>query len=95
MISNLNLRVIKDIYLPLTGPFILTSLLQSIGLGLKVLVMAEFISNSNNSIGYQIILYMNSYKDMSYVYAWGIILVVFIIIVDLLVKFIYKKKILV
>jgi NitT/TauT family transport system permease protein len=92
MISNTNFTIVKKIYLPLTSPFILTSLLQSIGLGLKVLIMAEFISNTNNSVGYQMILYMNSYKDMSYVYAWGIILVCFIIVVDLVINKIYTKK---
>lgn len=95
MVSNINFTVVKDVYLPLTLPYIITSLLQSVGLGLKVLIMAEFISNTNNSIGYQIILYMNSYKEMSYVYAWGIILVIFIIVIDLLIKHIYEKKILV
>ena len=94
MLSNTNFTVIKNIYLPLTAPFVLTSLIQSFGLGLKVLVMAEFISNTRNSIGYEIILYRDDYNDMSYVYAWSIILILFVLVIDFIID-ILKKKILV
>jgi ABC-type nitrate/sulfonate/bicarbonate transport system permease component len=83
--------VIKDIYLPLTFPHILTSLLQSFGLGLKVLVMAEFISNASPSIGNEIIYYKNDLGEMSYVYAWSIILVLFVLIIDFIINILKKK----
>ncbi len=92
MLSETNFTIIKNIYLPLTAPYVLTSLIQSFGLGLKVLVMAEFISNTNNSIGFEIILYKDYYNEMSYVYAWSIILIVFVLSVDLLINYIYKKR---
>ena len=91
MLSNTNMLVIKDIYLPLTFPHILTSLLQSFGLGLKVLVMAEFISNASPSIGNEIIYYKNDLGEMSYVYAWSIILVLFVLIIDFIINILKKK----
>ena len=92
MISDINFEVVKKVYLPLTLPCVFTSLLQSFGLGLKVLVMAEFISNAKHSIGYEIMLYKDHYNDMSYVYAWSIILIVFVLIVDYLVNIAHKKS---
>ena len=92
MFSNINMLVIKDIYLPLTLPHILTSLLQSFGLGLKVLVMAEFISNASPSIGNEIIYYKNDLGEMSYVYAWSIILVLFVLIIDLVINILKKRS---
>lgn len=86
MLSNINFTIVKNIYLPLTLPYIFTALLQSFGLGLKVLVMAEFISNAKHSIGYEIMLYKDHYNEMSYVYAWSIILIVFILIVDYIIN---------
>ena len=92
MISDINFKVVKKVYLPLTLPHVLTSLLQSFGLGLKVLVMAEFISNAKHSIGYEIMLYKDHYNDMSYVYAWSIILIIFVLIVDYFVNIVHKKS---
>ena len=92
MLSNTNITVVKKIYLPLTLPYIFTALLQSFGLGLKVLVMAEFISNAKHSIGYEIMLYKDHYNEMSYVYAWSIILIIFILLVDYSINMIKKRS---
>jgi ABC-type nitrate/sulfonate/bicarbonate transport system permease component len=86
LLTKPNFYVFRKVYLPITFPFILTSLIQSVGLGLKVLVMAEFISNAKHSIGYEIMLYKDHYNEMSYVYAWSIILIVFILIVDYIIN---------
>lgn len=82
--------VVGKVYIPLTLPYLLTSLLQSFGLGLKVLVMAEFIANTDNSIGNEIIFY-REIPEMSYVYAWCIILVIFVLIVDVLLNSVKKN----
>ena len=82
--------VISKIYLPLTLPYLFTSLLQSFGLGLKVLVMAEFIANTDNSIGNEIIFYRDI-PEMSYVYAWCIILVIFVLVIDVILNS-FKKN---
>ena len=92
MLSNVNLTVVKQIYLPLTLPHVFTSLLQSFGLGLKVLVMAEFIANVKHSIGYEIMLYKDHYNDMSFVYAWSIILILLVLFVDYFVNIAHKKS---
>ena len=51
MLSKTNLFVLRKVYLPLTKPYIILSILQSVGLGLKAMVMAELIAQTKNSIG--------------------------------------------
>ena len=51
LLSNINLTVLFNIHIPLAMPSLITSLIQSFGLGLKVLVMSEVIVNPPNSIG--------------------------------------------
>ncbi len=82
--------VIKSIYIPLITPHILTSLIQSFGLGLKVLVMAEFIAETKNSIG-EIIRFYKNEAASEMVFAWTFILVLFILLIDLLLYSIKKK----
>jgi NitT/TauT family transport system permease protein len=73
------------IVLPLSFPYIKTAILQSIGLGFKVLVMAEFISQADNSIGRA--LYFGSISiNYANVFAWTIILIVIVTIIENLVK---------
>lgn len=88
--SGKDFTVLKRIYLPLITPYLLTSLIQAFGLGLKVLVMAEFIAETKNSIGEVIRFYKNEALT-EYVFAWTIILVLFILLIDLLLHYIKKK----
>lgn len=91
MISSNNLSVIFNIYLPIVKTGIITALLQSIGIGLKVKVMTEFVSNSPNTIGYA----LGSARAnlmMDKVFAWTIILVVLVIILDLVLGKLIKKN---
>ena len=88
--SGKDFTVLKRIYLPLITPYLLTSLIQAFGLGLKVLVMAEFIAETKNSIGEVIRFYKNEALT-EYIFAWTIILVLFILLIDLLLHYIKKK----
>lgn len=83
--SKINLRVMLKIHLPLSMPYILTAIIQSLGLGLKVMVMAEFLAQPNNSIGKEILFYKEM-LEIPYVFAWTLILILFILVVDYLLK---------
>ena len=78
------------IYVPLAISPMLITLLQGISLGVKVMVMAEYICSLNNSIG----LIINNAKlelDFSTILAWLILLVVIIIIFDVSINLLKKK----
>ncbi len=73
--------VLRHLYFPLSMPFIKTGLLQSIGLGFKVLVMAEFIAQSPVSIGNA--LYRGRINlEYANVFAWTIIIIFIVIIIE-------------
>jgi ABC-type nitrate/sulfonate/bicarbonate transport system permease component len=68
---------IKMVYFPLSLPYFRTSLLQSAGLGIKVLVVAEFIAQTKNSIGWEIYFHRIN-LEYSLVFAWTIVLVIIV-----------------
>lgn len=69
-------------YLPLTLPHIKIALLQSVGLGFKVLVMAEFIAQTHNSIGLK--LYESSISiNYSVIFAWSTIIIILAIMIEI------------
>lgn len=72
-------------YLPLISNNIRTALLQSLGLGIKVLVMAEYLSQTKNSIGQELYL---AKVNLQYdeVFAWTFLLIVLALIFELLIN---------
>lgn len=89
--SRLSMKVIGYVHIPLLIPYIKLALVQSIGLGVKVLVMAEFTSGTSNSIGYAI-LRANNAIEFDRIFAWTIILIVFVVLIEFFVDR-FKKRI--
>ena len=90
-ISGLNLTVIIKFYIPLIFPNIITSLIQSFGLGLKVMVMAEYTSPKNNTFGAEIKrLYDNN--NMEKVYALVLLLIILSFVVDKILGIVREKN---
>lgn len=83
-------KLILFVQLPLALPFIYTAITQSLGLGFKVIVMAEFISQSKSGIG-------RALKDGSIsidyqaVFAWTFIIIFIVIIFEFILNFIKRK----
>jgi NitT/TauT family transport system permease protein len=72
-----SMPAVKMVFFPLSLPFFRTSLLQSIGLGIKVLVVAEFIAQTKNSIGWE--LYFHRINlEYSVVFAWTFVLILLV-----------------
>jgi len=90
METNHKLEIMAKLHFPLALPYIKTSLLQSFGLGFKVIVMAEFISQTSKGIGNE--LFQGSISiEYEKVFAWTIILIVLVTIVEVIVKSINAK----
>ncbi|PKL00226.1 MAG: hypothetical protein CVV56_07260 [Tenericutes bacterium HGW-Tenericutes-1] len=83
---------VRYCYLPLIGPQIKTVLLQSAGLGIKVLVMAEYLSQTRNSIGNS--LYLAKVNlDYASVFAWTLLLIIIVVILEQFIRrFSYTKS---
>ena len=73
-----SLPAVKMVFLPLSLPHFRTGILQSAGLGIKVLVVAEFIAQAEISIGKEL-AFAKAGFEYSYVFAWTIILIVIVV----------------
>ena len=92
IVSGMSSKVLIKVHLPLVMPAILTALIQSIGLGLKVLVMAEYLSQPKYSIGNEFVYYKDIALQMEYLYAWSIVLILFVLTVEILISYISKRS---
>ncbi len=78
-------NVLKLVYFPLSIPFLRTALIQAVGLGFKVLVVAEYIAQTKVSIGKEI--YMAKVNlEFTDVFAWTIMLLLFVLLIEYTVK---------
>lgn len=83
-------ELIKNSYIPLISNEIEISIFQSIGLGIKAMVMAEYISQTNYSIG-RALLDSKTFLLYDKVYAWTIILIILCLLIELSI-IIYKRR---
>jgi len=89
--DNIGKVVIKNVYIPLTVPFLRSALIDAVGLGFKVLVVAEYIAQTNVSIGRTI--YMNKVNlDFTGVFAWTVILLFFVLLIEWIVEKSLKQR---
>lgn len=65
------------------------TIIQSFGLGLKVMIMGEFIAQPNGTIGYLLQL-ERSALNSSAILAWSIILIMMVLAVESLMSFTLK-----
>ena len=82
---NLNFfKLVKLIYLPLLRPYILMSLLQTIGLGVKVMIMSELICQTTNSIG-SMMYFAKMTVDTKRLFAWSLIVVFIEMVIEMII----------
>lgn len=78
------------VYLPIIMPYLIMSIIQSCSLGLKVVVMSEYLCITPNSIG-NILNSFYSAIDMAGIMAVMIVLIIIALIIEALIVF-YKRK---
>jgi len=83
--THQRLIIIVKIHLPLAFSYIKTALFQSIGLGFKVIVMAEFISQTTRGIGYELFK-GTTVIQYELVFAWTIIIIIIVMLFEIMIK---------
>lgn len=85
-------KIIKffKVYIPLIFPYIIMCLLQTFGLGVKVMIMGEYLCQTSNSLGEVIYLYKTTYS-FDYLLSILIIIVVFVLLIEGIIKLISDK----
>lgn len=81
----------KRVYIPLIRNELSIAIVQSVGLSFKAMVMAEYVSQTQTSIGYSL-LNAKANLDYNYVFAWTIILIIISILIEVLSKQLIKNK---
>ena len=77
-------RLVTQIQLPLSIPLIRSSIHQSVGIGFKVMVMAEFITQTNQGIGREL---FNGTISINYatVFAWTLLIILLVMMIEHLI----------
>ena len=85
--SKTTLRIIRKVHIPLIQSNIKAVFSSSVGLGFKVLIMAEYLAGSSSSLGYAI---KPAADNLNYpqVYAYCIIIVLLVLLIEYLPKLI-------
>lgn len=78
------------VYLPLMLPYILMILLQSFSLGVKAMVMGEYICSTNNSLGF-LILSAQGALQMENIIVILVVLFVISIVTEVIIKILQAK----
>ena len=78
------------VYIPLILPYIALSILQSFGLGFKVMVMSEYLCQTNNGIG-KWIYNFTIISDYSYLLGFLIIIVIIVLIIEFAIKLLQNR----
>lgn len=92
-LSLLNINALSKyikVYLPICFPYIITTLLQSIGLGLKVMIMSEYMCQIEGTVG-QILINIKYNYEFDYLLAWLIIIVAIVCLIDFIIRIISSK----
>jgi NitT/TauT family transport system permease protein len=85
-------QTLIHVFLPMSMPIIGSVLVQSLGLGLKVMVMAEYIAQPNSTIGYSIMQGVST-LNTALVFSWTLILVAFAMVGEFVIqKMKYEKQ---
>lgn len=90
MVNNNHCIAFFKVYLPYLLPYIFISFFQTFGLGLKVMVTSEYLSQTNNSIG-KALYNAQSNIALDVILAWSIIIIVFVGICEAVIKRISKS----
>lgn len=90
LVSNINIIIVLRLFIPMQKNFIISSLLQTTGLSLKVLVMGEILTQGSNTIGGKI-QFARSALDVTRVFSWTTILLILVLILELGINIINNK----
>lgn len=84
-------QILKNIYIPSLKPYFVSSSVQALGLGWKVTVASEVLSNPRYSIGGNLYA-AKAYLDISGLFAWTVTVIVLSYIIEVLFVNLMKKK---
>jgi len=83
-------KTVKEIYWPSLRPYIITALMNTIGMGWKATVTAEVLANTRPSVGINL-YYSKLYLETETLFAWTAIIIICSWLIEILTKSKLKK----
>lgn len=90
--TNITPYIIRKVFIPMIRPHLIVAVISSLGLGIKVLVMSEFIATPKLSIAKEMFNYQSALQ-LEGIFAWTIIIVTIILLLEYGIKKINEKYI--
>lgn len=90
--TNITPYIIRKVFIPMIRPHLIVAVISSLGLGIKVLVMSEFIATPKLSIAKEMFNYQSALQ-LEGIFAWTIIIVTIILLLEYSIKKINEKYI--
>ena len=88
--SGFNLSILFRVYLPLISGYLKQSFFNAAGMGLKVVVSAEFLVQTKNSLGKAV--YSSSYfLEYAEIYAYALIMILLVLIITELPLYLFRS----
>lgn len=87
--TKLNVNVIKKVLIPLSWSNIKVGIINAVSTGIKVVIMAEFICGTPNSVGNSLISASNN-LDYALVFSWTILIILIVVISNNIAKLLKK-----
>lgn len=93
LLSGSKLTKIRSVYLPTIAPYIMMTLIQTLGMSFKVMIMGEYICQTRDSIG-KMLYAIKMNIEMDKLIAYGILIIIIVSIFEFLLKYLKNKKVL-
>lgn len=79
--GTLNLRILLTVYMPLMSGYLRQAYINAVGMGMKMVVSAEYLVQTRNSLGKAVMSssYFSEYAD---IYAYALIMILLVLIVS-------------
>lgn len=90
LLKGSTIKKIIYIYLPIIKPYLIMTLVQTLGMSFKVMIMGEYICQTNHSIG-KTLYAIKANLEMDSLIAYGILIIIIVSILELIILKMKKR----
>lgn len=90
MLSGNVWQKIKSVYLPIVFPYVIMCLIQTLGMSFKVMIMGEYICQTNTSIG-KVLYSVKMNIEMDSLVAYGILIVLIVGVLEYMIGYCKRR----
>ncbi|MCR5289449.1 MAG: ABC transporter permease subunit [Treponema sp.] len=87
--TSFNLHILMSVYIPRMSGYLKQAFAGAIGMGIKIIVSAEYLVQTKNSLGKAVFTssYFNEYQE---IYAYALIIIILVLIIEKLPLLVYR-----